>query len=132
VRSDGTGDQRVTWKLRSGTHRLVVMNADGSAGVDVDAKWGVEIPWIFPLGIGLVVAAAIALVLGVVLIVAGARTRTAPVVTAPPVAGAWSAPGATPAPWQTPPPSAPPPPPPPPPGPAPPPPPPPPPEPPAE
>jgi hypothetical protein len=107
VRSVGVGDQRVTWKLRNGTHRLVVMNADASPGVDVAAKWGVEIPWIFPLGIGLLVAALLALILAVVLIVFGVRARTAPVVTAPPVAGAWSSPGAAPAPWGPPPTSAP-------------------------
>jgi hypothetical protein len=91
VRSDGTGDRHVTWKLRSGTYRLVVMNADGSAGVDVRARWGVTIPWIFPLGIGLVIAGAVALAVGVVLLVLGIRARRRP----PPAYG--SAPGAPPA-----------------------------------
>src|SRR3712207_7764073 len=42
---------------------------------------------------GLMVAAVIALILGVVLIVAGVRVRTAPVATAPAAAGSWNAPG---------------------------------------
>src|SRR4051812_7789662 len=78
-----TGDDaRLTWKLRSGSYRLVVMNADASSGVDVSAKWRVEIPWIFPLGIGLLIAGLVAIGVGILLLVLGIRARTTP----PPVA----------------------------------------------
>jgi hypothetical protein len=96
VKSTGS-EANVTWKLRSGSYRLVVMNADGSQAVDVDAKWRVEIPWIFPLGIGLLIAGVIAVVLGVVLLVLGIRTRTSPPPVAPASAGTWTAPNAPPA-----------------------------------
>src|SRR3954447_12726347 len=38
--STGSGQQSVAWKVRNGSYRFVVMNADGSAGVHADAKVG--------------------------------------------------------------------------------------------
>jgi hypothetical protein len=95
VKASGN-DPQVTWKLRSGSYRIVVMNADGSSAVDVDAKWRVEIPWIFPLGIGLLVAGVLAIGVGILLLVLGIRARTSPPPVAPATAGAWTAPGAQP------------------------------------
>jgi len=64
----GTGAQTVSWKLRSGNWRVVVMNADGSPRVVADAKVGASIAgalWIAlgALALGLAFgAAAVALV----------------------------------------------------------------------
>jgi len=38
--STGAGQQSVAWKIKNGSYRFVVMNADGSAGVHADAKVG--------------------------------------------------------------------------------------------
>jgi hypothetical protein len=102
VSASGPGEQAIEWELRSGTYRLVVMNPDGSEGVDVEARWGVEIPWIFPVGIGLLVAGGVALIVGIVLLVFGIRVRTRP--SSPSPMPAW---GPPPPPGSPPPPSAP-------------------------
>jgi hypothetical protein len=92
VQASGPGEQRIEWELRSGTYRLVVMRADGSRPVDVVARWGIEIPWIFPLGIGLLVAGVVALLVGILLLVLGIRTKTRRPPVAPQQVGAWTAP----------------------------------------
>jgi hypothetical protein len=66
----GTGTQAVSWKIRNGHWRVVVMNADASPGVVADAKVGTsirgEVAIAFSLlGVGLALAvAAIALAVG--------------------------------------------------------------------
>jgi hypothetical protein len=54
--SSGAGEQTVSWKVRKGSWRVVVMNADGSAGVAADAKVGATLH-----GALVVVIAALAL-----------------------------------------------------------------------
>lgn len=41
--STGSGRQAVTWKVRNGSWRVVVMNADGSPGVATEAKVGASV-----------------------------------------------------------------------------------------
>jgi hypothetical protein len=65
----GAGTQSVSWKLRSGHWRVVVMNADASSNVAADAKVGTWIRGalaiaISLLGVGIAVAAG-AIALGV-------------------------------------------------------------------
>lgn len=50
----GTGTQTVTWKLRNGKWRVVVMNADASPHVVADAKVGTSIRDVLALPIALV------------------------------------------------------------------------------
>jgi hypothetical protein len=40
----GTGAQRLTWKVRSGSFTVVMMNADGSRGVAADVRAGATFP----------------------------------------------------------------------------------------
>jgi hypothetical protein len=54
--SSGAGERTVSWKVRKGSWRVVVMNADGSAGVAADAKVGATLH-----GALVVVIAALAL-----------------------------------------------------------------------
>ncbi|HXS44589.1 MAG TPA: hypothetical protein VN751_08165 [Solirubrobacteraceae bacterium] len=61
------------WKLRDGDFRAVVLNADGSRGVDTRAKFGVEVPALPWIGLGLLVAGLVLLAGGVVAIVVGSR-----------------------------------------------------------
>jgi hypothetical protein len=70
--TSGTGEQRLDWKVEDGDWSVVVMNADGSRGVDTSLSAGAKLPYIgaigwTSLGIGLFVAvtAAALLVLGV-------------------------------------------------------------------
>jgi hypothetical protein len=44
AQASGTGTQQVTWPAADGDWMFVVMNADGSAGIDVDARIGAEFP----------------------------------------------------------------------------------------
>jgi hypothetical protein len=76
--SHGTGRQSFEWKINDGDYSVVVMNADGSLGVDADVKAGADIPFLDELGWTAIGSGAFALVLGIGLIaLAVRRTRTA-------------------------------------------------------
>jgi hypothetical protein len=51
----GTGTQVARWTAQAGDWMAVVMNRDASAGVTVRADAGVSAPWLFRLGVELVV-----------------------------------------------------------------------------
>ena len=70
--ADGSDVQRLEWDLESGEWAVVIMNADGSAGVGVEASAGVKVDWLLPAGIGLLVGAAVLGIAGAVLLVLGA------------------------------------------------------------
>ena len=67
----GDGEQTIEWAPESGRWAVVVMNADGAAGVSVDASVGAKVPWLLGLGIGLIVGGLLGLALGGVLLVVG-------------------------------------------------------------
>jgi hypothetical protein len=46
----GTGAQAMTWKVREGDWSVVIMNADGSAGVDAGVRAGADLPFLAPAG----------------------------------------------------------------------------------
>ncbi len=48
--ASGAGEQTIDWSPRSGEWAVVVMNADGSPGVSVDASAGAEVPWLLGRG----------------------------------------------------------------------------------
>lgn len=84
----GSGKQTLNWEIRDGDWSVVVMNADGSRGVDADVSTGAKVPFLNELGWGAVGSGSIALLAGVALLVAGFRrpsdpTGTAPITTAP-------------------------------------------------
>jgi hypothetical protein len=65
AQSDGTGRQSVDWSLhRAGRWTVVVMNADGSAGVAVDADVGATVPVVKNVGLGLLAAGGLFSLLG--------------------------------------------------------------------
>jgi hypothetical protein len=68
---EGPGDQSLVWEPASGTWAVVVMNADGRAGVSVDVALGAKSTWVLGIGIGLIVAGALGLLLGATLLVVG-------------------------------------------------------------
>ncbi len=69
----GIGTQTLEWKPESGNWVLVVMNEDGSAGVNVDGTVGAKVPWIFRVGVGLLVAGVVVLVGGIIMVCFAAR-----------------------------------------------------------
>jgi hypothetical protein len=69
--AQGTGLQSVEWKPESGRWALVVMNADGSPGVSVDASAGAKAPWVFGVGLGLALGGLALAIVGSALLVVG-------------------------------------------------------------
>jgi hypothetical protein len=73
VTAAGPGRQTVDIDLDSPDEVLVVMNADGSAGVDVTASVAIVVPVARSLGIGFLVGGAVAAPVGGVLLATGIR-----------------------------------------------------------
>jgi hypothetical protein len=69
--STGSGQQSVAWKIRNGSYRFVVMNADGSAGVQVEAKVGATLHGALVVVLAALAAGLALLGLAVALIVRG-------------------------------------------------------------
>ena len=81
-----TGVAALTWTIRDGDYRVVVMNADAAAGIDVDGTFGVVIPRAFALSMVVLVIGLVLGVLGFVLLLVGLLQRPRPTPPAPPVA----------------------------------------------
>ena len=73
ARAQGAGTQTMTWDLQGGNWAVVVMNADGSRGVDADIALGVKVDILLPLGIGILIGGLVLLGAGVTMIVFGVR-----------------------------------------------------------
>ena len=69
----GPGTQTLKWDLEEGSYLLVLMNEDGSRGIDLQGTIGARVPWLPGVGIGLLLGGIAVLVIGLVLIVLGAR-----------------------------------------------------------
>jgi hypothetical protein len=59
------------WRITDGSYRLVVMNADGAAGVDLNARLGLTIPHLYGIGTGVLIGGLAIAVVGVVLFITG-------------------------------------------------------------
>jgi hypothetical protein len=79
VSTHGTGRQTLEWKPEMGKWVLVIMNEDGSAGIDMNGAVGTELPWLFWLGLGLWFVGVLALVGGVIMVCFAARRPKQPV-----------------------------------------------------
>ncbi|WP_406831037.1 DUF4389 domain-containing protein [Pedococcus sp. KACC 23699] len=73
----GTGPQTLTWTPRSGDWAVVLMNADGSAGVNADVDVGARLPWLGAVGVVGLVAGLVLLVGGVTLVAVATRRASA-------------------------------------------------------
>jgi hypothetical protein len=83
ARATGTGDQQLVWPVENGDWTLVLMNADGRVQVVGDVAVGATVPalgWIWPT---LLVAAAVGLVVGSLLLVLAFRRGTTSTGTPP-------------------------------------------------
>jgi hypothetical protein len=73
--SSGTGTRSVVWKPIDGSWTVVVMAADGRAGIDVGADLGAKVPALLWVAIGLVIGGALFLAGGGLLIASAFRRR---------------------------------------------------------
>jgi hypothetical protein len=73
----GGGRQTVTWSVRRGDWSIVVMNADGTAGVDAGVSAGARLPFLAALGWSAVGGGLLLLVVAGGLMYVGLRSRAA-------------------------------------------------------
>jgi hypothetical protein len=74
ARSNGAAPT-LDWKIKDGSYRLVLMNADASPGVQTTGKVELKIPHLFSIGIGVLAGGIILAIIGLVLLIVGARMR---------------------------------------------------------
>jgi hypothetical protein len=73
AQSLGSGTQTLSWTPQNGNWRIVVMNADGSAGVRADLAIGARFPHLFWIGVGALGGGLLLLVVGGGMIYAAVR-----------------------------------------------------------
>lgn len=73
----GAGARAVAWNPSNGSWTVVVMNADGRSGIDVQADLGASMPAVLWIAIGLLVAGAVFTAGGGLLIAGAIRSRRA-------------------------------------------------------
>ena len=64
----------LTWDVEGGDWTVVVMNVDGTSGIDADARVGIKLDWLLPVAIGLIVVGVVLLTGGTLLAVFATRT----------------------------------------------------------
>jgi len=69
----GNGTQTLEWDIESGKWTLVIMNEDGSSGIDANVTFGAKIPWLSTVGIWLLASGGLVLIIGLLLIVLSIR-----------------------------------------------------------
>ena len=80
---DGIATETLRWETEAGSYSIVMMNGDGSSGVDIDVVFKVKVPSIIGWAAGLLIGGAVVLFLGIIMIYfAARRPRTLP--AAPP------------------------------------------------
>jgi hypothetical protein len=74
----GSGEQELDWDIETGSYRFVLMNADGSAGVDTQAKFALKIPYTTGIIIGLLVTGGLGILVGVAMVALAIRSGPKP------------------------------------------------------
>ncbi len=69
--ASGPGAQTATWVLEPGDWTIVIMNADGTPGIESSLRLGVQVPWAAPVAAALVIVSALSLLLGLALLIVG-------------------------------------------------------------
>jgi hypothetical protein len=80
----GSGQQSLVWDPADGDWTVVVMNADGRAGLGIGADLGAKVPALLWVAIGLLLGGAVFLAGGGLLIASAVRGGRAPSTTSPP------------------------------------------------
>lgn len=75
VASASGANPQLNWKVSNGDYRVVVMNADGSPGVALQARAGLKIKNLFGIGIGAVIGGALLALLGLGLLIWGIMAK---------------------------------------------------------
>ena len=70
----GTGTQTLGWDVEDGDWSVVVMNADGSRGVDAEVEAGAKVPFLSEIGWTAAGSGAFLLIAAAAMLVAGIRT----------------------------------------------------------
>jgi hypothetical protein len=78
AQAHGRGAQTLTWDVTDGDWSVVVMNADGSPGVDADVRAGANVPFLNEVAWGAIGTGAVVLLVSVALLYAGTRTPRGP------------------------------------------------------
>jgi hypothetical protein len=81
--NQGAGPQALDWEIEDGDWSVVVMNADGSLGVDADISAGADLPFLDELGWTALGSGAFALIAGIALMTLGIRRPGGPSGTVP-------------------------------------------------
>jgi hypothetical protein len=71
----GTGTQTLEWKPKQGDWAVVVMNADGSAGVTTQSTFGAKVTFLAEVGLALLAAGLVLLVASVLFVYFALRGR---------------------------------------------------------
>jgi hypothetical protein len=82
----GTGERRLTWDVKGGDWSVLVMNADGSRGVNADLAVGARLGFLLWVAIGLLIAGVLIALLSAFMISRAFRRRAPPPAAAPPAA----------------------------------------------
>ena len=73
--AQGAGRQHLTWHVRDGSWSVVVMNADGSPGVDADLRAGAKVPFLGTAGWSALGGGGMLLAAATAFVVLGLRPR---------------------------------------------------------
>ena len=79
-------DETIDWMITEGDHAVVIVNRDGSAGLDLSIDGAIRIPFLRPIGGALLGFGIVVAVAGVVLMYFGLRREDPPAPAAPEVA----------------------------------------------
>jgi hypothetical protein len=77
TRASGTGTQTISWPVKSGQWSAVVMNADGSRNVNVDAQLAARLSGAWWFVAAFIALGVLSLLGGIALILSGVRKRGA-------------------------------------------------------
>jgi hypothetical protein len=64
----------LTWDVDSGDWTVVVMNTDGTSGIEADVRVGIKLDWLLPVAIGLIVFGVVLVTGGTLIAVFATRT----------------------------------------------------------
>jgi hypothetical protein len=78
AQAHGRGAQTLTWDVTDGDWSVVVMNADGSPGIDADVRAGANVPFLNEVAWAALGAGALLMLVSVALLYAGTRTPQRP------------------------------------------------------
>jgi hypothetical protein len=70
-----TTDGTLSWDIENGRWAVALLNADGTPNVDVEVTAAARVPFVRPIGVGLIVAGVIGLCVGAGLTYLGVRSR---------------------------------------------------------